>query len=319
MDNTQQVTVTHHTRTAPVPEKSVRALLLERPLVIRLNGSAEYSIMRTPGHDRELAIGFLFTEGLIRGIADVGRLNECPDSADVMEVTTLTAGGGPAKRTTTVNSSCGLCGRTDIDALLAAVAPVTASTTMPVSVLYEIPDRIRKTQLLFHATGASHAAGLFGARGEILVAREDVGRHNALDKVIGNRLLAGQSAEGCGAFLSGRASLEMIVKAARARLPIVAAVSAPTAAAVEAAERLCITLCGFVRGAEVTVYTHEGRIRPARGAAGKGTEEGPGPMNPMRTAADAGTAGGSGDVVRTVPDPDREKNGGIPCARCASS
>jgi FdhD protein len=144
----------------------------------------------------------------------------------------------------------------DVSTLMAELSPVRSGVTVPLRVLYEIPGLVRARQKLFQATGGTHAAALFGPEGRILAMSEDLGRHNAFDKAIGRALLEGIPFGGRGAFLTGRVTLEMIVKAVRAGIPVVAAVSAASAAAVEAAERLC----GFVRGEEVTVYTHPERI-----------------------------------------------------------
>jgi FdhD protein len=270
MRATVQRTVVHFERGQAGVAQAERHLLREAPLVMRVNRQADYTVMRTPGHDRELTLGFLFTEGLIGGLADVHLLAECPDSADVIDVTLAAPAAPTVARATAVNSSCGLCGRTDLDALIASLKPVASALRVDLNVLYEVPDRVGKAQETFRATGASHAAALFGPRGELVVVREDVGRHNALDKVIGQSLMAARPLGEYSVFLSGRASLEMMVKAARAGIPLVAAVSAPTDAAVEAAQRLGITLCGFVRGDEVTVYAHEERISvPNRFTSGR--------------------------------------------------
>ena len=260
MTRSRQFEVTHYRRTSPVPEKETRAVVLESALVISVNGEADYAIMRTPGNDRELAVGFLFSEGMIGGVGEVTMLMECPDAPNSIFVKTSRPDAAVVKRNLVISSSCGLCGRADIEALVAGLPAADGQIRMEAALLYAVPASVRGAQALFAETGGTHAAALFDPQGRLLVVREDVGRHNALDKVIGNALLTGVAMNGLGVFLSGRASLEMIVKAARARIPIVAAVSAPTEAAVDVAGRLGITLCGFVRGDEVTVYTHEYRL-----------------------------------------------------------
>jgi len=247
-------------RGSPESGREFRSLIQESPLIITLNWAEEYAIIRTPGHDEELTVGFLFTEGLIQGLDDLTFIRKCSGERGGMDVSTLATGAPPVRRTTAVSTSCGLCGRVDLDALIAGLEPVTERFRLPVEHLHAFPQAVREAQALFQATGASHAAALFDAQGRILVVREDVGRHNALDKVIGERLLAREPMSRLGAFLSGRASLELIIKAARAGIPLVAAVSAPTDMAVRAAERLNITLCGFVRGQDLTVYAHPERI-----------------------------------------------------------
>nr|WP_320130951.1 formate dehydrogenase accessory sulfurtransferase FdhD [uncultured Holophaga sp.] len=241
-------------------ESSHRSLVQEAPLIISVNWVQEYSIMRTPGHDEELTAGFLFTEGIIQAMEEVTLMRKCKGEKGGMDVSTLDTGRPAVKRSTTVSSSCGLCGRVELDALIEGLQPVTEAFPFPAERLHGLPDRVREAQALFHTTGASHAVALFNGAGEVVVLREDVGRHNAFDKVIGERLLGGHPLSGHGAFLSGRASLEMLIKAARAGFPLVASVSAPTDLAVQAAERLNITLCGFVRGREITIYTHPERI-----------------------------------------------------------
>ena len=259
MIRTRQFDVTHYNAAGSAPDKSLRTVVVESALVISVDGKADYAIMRTPGHDRELTVGFLLSEGIIGEIGDVTMLMECPDAPNAMTVRTALA-ESTVKRNLVVNSSCGLCGRVDMDSLLAGLSAVEGALRLNVSVLYAVPQAVRKAQALFSETGGTHAAALFDGNGRLVVVREDVGRHNALDKVIGHALLTGVSMTGLGVFLSGRASLEMIVKAAHARIPWVAAVSAPTEAAVDAARRLGITLCGFVRGDEVTIYSREDRI-----------------------------------------------------------
>lgn len=237
----------------------VRAVVVERPLVVSVDG-AEYAIMRTPGDDRELAVGFLYSEGLIPGLDAVVLLSECSETPDSIVVRTAAGASASAQRNLVVNSSCGLCGRLDIAALVKSLRPVGTGQRVDSAVLRRVGEKVRGQQSLFAATGGTHAASLFGLAGELVVVREDVGRHNALDKVLGHALLRGLDAGKLCVYLSGRVSLEMVVKAGRAGLSVIAAVSAPTDAAIDAAERLGIALCGFVRGGEFTVYTHGERI-----------------------------------------------------------
>jgi len=269
--NTTQVRVTCHACGKTGGHADTRRVVREAPLVIHVNRETHYTLMRTPGEDRDLAVGFLFTEGVIDALGQIHVLRECPDNPNLIEVAVV----GPAvaegtERNMVVSSSCGLCGHTDIEGLVAGLPAATGVWELPVEVLFELPGSMRTAQSLFEVTGATHAAAIFNAQGVLDIVREDIGRHCAFDKAIGHALLAGVNLRDRAAFLSGRVSLEMIVKAARAGLPVVAAVSAPTAAAVEAAQRLGITLCGFVRGRDATVYTHSWRIRsvhPETGAA----------------------------------------------------
>jgi FdhD protein len=237
-----------------------RNLLLESSLIISLNWVQEFSIMRTPGQDEELTVGFLFTEGVIQAFDEIVLMRKCAGEKGGMDVRTVETGRPRVKRATAVSSSCGLCGRVDLDGLLQGIPLVPDGFAIPALCIHDLPGRVRGHQDLFEATGASHAVALFDSTGAVLAIREDVGRHNALDKIIGSRILNGETLSDCGIFLSGRASLEMIIKAARAKVPLVAAVSAPTDLAVKVSERLNITLCGFVRGQEFTVYTHPERI-----------------------------------------------------------
>jgi FdhD protein len=260
MDNTGSFEAIHYDQAKPGQRAVTRTVVHEFPLVINVNSSADYILMRTPGNDRELVVGFLLTEGLINSVDDIQMLGECADVPHRVAVR-VTTPQAEALRNLTVNSSCGLCGRTDVEALIRDLKRVTGDISVTPDVLYAVPDRVREAQILFRATGGTHAAALFDAAGRIQVVREDIGRHNALDKVIGHALLNGIQTARVGVFLSGRTSLEMILKAARAQMPLVAAVSAPTAMAIEAARRAGITMCGFVRGAEITVYTHEQRVR----------------------------------------------------------
>jgi FdhD protein len=234
------------------------AVIDEVPLRIEVDGNV-YTVMRTPGADRELVVGFLFTEGLIDGTGDITLLNQCVDSPDVIYVRTLSA-KAKVHRTFVITSSCGLCGREDIEALLKDVGRVESDLRVSAQCLQQVSPAVRGLQPLFQLTGSAHAAALFDRAGRIHCVREDVGRHNALDKVIGHTLLHGRSFGEAGVFLSGRTSLELIIKAGRARIPIVAAVGAPTRAAIAAAEAVGVTLCGFVRDAEVNVYTHGWRV-----------------------------------------------------------
>lgn len=233
-------------------------------MIISVDWTEEYSIMRTPGHDEELTIGFLFTEGIIDSVDEIQFMRKCAGDRGGMDVCTTGRSRPPVRRTLVVNSSCGLCGRVELDALLRGLQPVAPGFKLPPDCLHDLPERMRAGQSLFESTGASHAVALFNPEGDVLAVREDVGRHNALDKVIGRGLMDRDILAQRGLFLSGRASLEMIIKAARARIPLVASVSAPTDLAVEAAERLDITLCGFVRGQDFTAYTHQERLRPNR-------------------------------------------------------
>lgn len=239
-------------------------LILEEPLVIRIKGDADYTIMRTPGNDRELAAGFLLSEGMIETVDDIEMLMECPDAPNLIEVK-ISEGkiASTGHRNMIINTSCGLCGKEDISLLIKELKPLSEGIVLDENVIYDVPGKVLQNQDLFHATGATHAAALFDVTGRIGVVREDIGRHNALDKVIGNALLNRIHPREHGVFLSGRISLEMILKAYRVGISILAAVSAPTGTAVEVAKQTGITLCGFLRGSKMSIYSHEERIREA--------------------------------------------------------
>jgi FdhD protein len=235
-------------------------LIVEEPMTIQLDGVVVSTTMRTPGHDFELAAGFCFTEGLLAGVPVTG-VRYCGNGAAAAsafnEVTVETGGRAPAPtpRMGTVSSSCGWCGRDQIEALVERLTPLPESTPISPDVLAGVPDRVLRGQGLFSSTGAVHAAAAFAPDGDVILTREDVGRHNAVDKVIGALLLSGElPASGKGLFVSGRASVEMVQKAWSAGFGSLVAVSAPTALAVHAARRAGLTLVGFVRGDSFNQY-----------------------------------------------------------------
>ncbi len=266
-----EVAVSRYRPAGPMESCSQASVISEFPLTIRVNDDS-FTVMRTPGDDRELVTGFLFTEGLIESLDDINTLSQCEDSPHVITVKTKRQSGSTA-RNMVITSSCGLCGHENIQALLESLKRLDCPMKMPLDVLFRIPDRVREAQVLFSRTGGAHAAALFDTEGNLKAVREDVGRHNALDKLLGYALLAGVAPGESGIFLSGRVSLELIIKVVRARVPLVAAVSAPTAAAVQAADRLGITLCGFVRGNEVSVYTNGWRIVSTPGGSAIGVKK----------------------------------------------
>ena len=243
--------------------RSPDELIVEEPMTVKLDGTTVTTTMRTPGHDDELAVGFCHTEGLLAG-APVKGVRSCADgsavatSFNVVTVETAGAAPTPTPRLGTTSSSCGWCGSDQLDDLCERIDPLPASPPIALDVVGSIPDRVLDDQGLFARTGAVHAAAAFAPDGEILLVREDVGRHNAVDKVVGALVLADQlPASGLGLFVSGRASVEMVQKAWAAGFGTLVAVSAPTALAVAAARRAGITLVGFVRGDRFNVYAPE--------------------------------------------------------------
>ena len=260
MDYTTQCSVTVYDRSGNAAATSERSVIVESALVISVNNSSDYTIMRTPGNDRELTAGFLLTEGIVESADEILMLRECLQSPNSIAAETSNPDAAPINRNLVVNSSCGLCGRADMDLLLDRLGRVTEGIKVPYSTIYDIPKRVFPAQSLFKATGATHAAALFDAGGEIFVLREDIGRHNAMDKVIGAALLRGRPTASMGVFLSGRVSLELVVKAARSGIPLMVSVSAPTDAAVTMADKLGITLTGFARDSGFTIYCHPERV-----------------------------------------------------------
>jgi len=241
-------------------------LIVEEPMSIQLDGTLVATTMRTPGHDYELAVGFCATEGLLGGAAVQG-VRYCADGSGgdtAFNVVTVETGGrapAPTPRLGTTTSSCGLCGSESIDLLAARLAPLPEAPPIPLEVLAAVPGRVADDQVLFGRTGGVHAAAAFDECGEVLVVREDVGRHNAVDKVVGRLLLDGRlPASGHGLFVSGRASFELVQKAWAAGFSTLVAVSAPTALAVHTARRGGLVLVGFVRDGRLNVYAPE-RVR----------------------------------------------------------
>ena len=244
-------------------------LIVEEPMSIELDGTRVSTTMRTPGHDYELAAGFCLTEGLLAG-AEVRGVRYCAnasalDSAyNVVTVDTEGHAPVPVARMVVVSSSCGWCGSEHLDDLCAHMRPLPPSPLPAIDVLHGVPAAVRTQQDLFDSTGAVHAAAAFDLDGVVRVTREDVGRHNAVDKVIGSMMLAGTvpiPATDLGLFVSGRASIEMVQKAWAAGFSTLLSVSAPTALAVHAARRAGLTLAGFVRETELNIYAPE-RVPP---------------------------------------------------------
>ena len=251
-------------------------LVAEEPLEIRVNGGPLTVTMRTPGHDAELAAGFLFTEGLIQKREQIASLTEStPEKQEAsgnlvqVELAGAEFERERMQRNFFVASSCGICGKASIDAVrVRGIPPPNPNFRFDPDVLCTLPDKLRAAQTIFGRTGGLHAAGLFAAGGELIVAREDVGRHNAVDKIVGWALLEGRLplAE-CALMVSGRGGFEIIQKALVAGLPLVASVSAPSGLAVRLARELGLTLVGFLRGRRFLIYSGEQRLAPTRAPA----------------------------------------------------
>ena len=230
---------------------------VEEPLEIRVNGVPVAVTMRTPGHDEELALGFAHSEGISPRRAAIP-----PDlAANTVDVDAPGFDPDVLKRSFYPTSSCGVCGKGALEAVRVEAPPVASDLVVPLALVTSLPDRLRVSQETFEATGGLHATGLFDEHGALVCAREDVGRHNAMDKVIGWALT-----EGLVPLLrfilcvSGRLSFELVQKAAVAGCPVLVAVGAPSSLAVELAEAQGITLCGFVRDGRATVYSAAGRV-----------------------------------------------------------
>ncbi|HSI33640.1 MAG: formate dehydrogenase accessory sulfurtransferase FdhD [Phycisphaerae bacterium] len=242
-------------------------LATEEPLEIRVRGRGISVTMRTPGHDDELAAGFLAGEGLVRRPADVLRVtpcarNEAGNVVDVLLAPDVAVDLAALTRHVFASSSCGLCGRATVDAIRTRLPPVTADWTIPASTIAALPAVMRDLQATFDRTGGLHAAALFDTAGQLVVLREDVGRHNAVDKVIGHRLLAGAwPLDRHVLLVSGRTSFEIVQKALAAGIPLVAGVSAPTSLAADFARESGQTLIGFLREGRMNVYSHPRRLR----------------------------------------------------------
>jgi FdhD protein len=250
-------------------------LAAEEPLGIRVDGAALTMTMRTPGDDVELAAGFLVSEAVIRSPGDITGIKLCDGTtcghadhdglgniADVTLAAGITVAPG-ARRNFVTTSACGVCGKASIQDI--CVLPHAALAEDPArfapEMLATLPQRLRDAQRVFSSTGGLHAAGLFTAAGDLIAVREDVGRHNAVDKVVGWALLGGRlPLAGCVLLVSGRASFELVQKAVLAGIPLLAAVSAPSSLAVELAEEAGLTLVGFLRGPSMNVYTGSRRL-----------------------------------------------------------
>lgn len=251
---------------------------VEEPLELRVHGEPVATTMRTPGHDRELALGFLFAEGIIGSAADVGAVTPCAEN--VVDVTS--AAGvwldlervSASRRGTLTTSACGVCGRRNVEELLSLGGRVEDGRVFGEALVHRAPLELGRIQRAFEKTGGLHGAAVLDEKGALLFGFEDVGRHNAVDKVVGALLLADKlsakllrgargAARTDAALLavSGRASFEIVQKAAMAGIPIIAAVSAPSSLAVELAEAANISLFGFVRDGGFNLYTHADRLR----------------------------------------------------------
>ncbi|MBX3272209.1 MAG: formate dehydrogenase accessory sulfurtransferase FdhD [Sandaracinaceae bacterium] len=247
------------------------AVAVEEPLEIRVGGEPLVITMRTPGEDRFLAVGLLFAEGVLESLADVGTVAHCGRAGDegFENVIDLTAGPGVAldasrlegtRRGTLTTASCGVCGRRSIDDLLARIGPLDHARKVPRAIARAAPEILARSQDAFPRTGGVHAAAALTADGALLAAAEDVGRHNAVDKVVGKLLYAGTLTDAALLVVSGRVSFEIVQKAAAARVGVVVAVSAPTSLAIDLARRASMALVAFARDGRMNVYAGAERL-----------------------------------------------------------
>jgi FdhD protein len=236
-------------------------VVVEKPLTIMIDKVGSFTIMTTPSDVEALAVGFAYSEGLIDSIDDVVEILTKPELPNIIGIQVHNPIQLQVRRNMIIASSCGMCGTRNIDKMLSEMPACKNTLIIDSDLLAEVTDSLKSMQKIFQVTGGTHAAGVFDSSGKIITFAEDIGRHNALDKAIGKCLLNKLPFKGCAVVLSGRVSLEMVTKTARAGIELIAAVSAPSSLAVEAAERWNITLCGFVRSNKMNVYTHTRRIK----------------------------------------------------------
>lgn len=267
-------------------------VVLEDVLTLDIEGIGTYALMWTPTEDNRqavgftiedgilsdegvpealaLAAGFAFTEGIVDRLSDIVSMSICPERPDVVRIILAHPEEISVRRRNVVmNSSCGICGgRDQLEETMACAPRVPDSLRMSVADFMSIRDAMQDHQGIFGRTGGAHGAAVFDRERKVVAVAEDLGRHNALDKVIGYRFLSGLGFEGCGAYISSRVSYEMVAKSVRAGFEVLAAISAPSSMAIDLADRFGITLCGFVRGPGAKVYTHVHRLMDAKSTAG---------------------------------------------------
>jgi formate dehydrogenase family accessory protein FdhD len=241
-------------------------VVVEEPLEIRVNNCSAGVTMRTPGHDFDLAAGFLWTESYISGLDEIGTIAYCPDEEhpelrNVVNVTLVdTRRQFESPRRAWSSSSCGLCGKSTLDAIRRTIRPCESPLTISRDVLLQLPEKMLLSQPNFSRTGGIHAAALFDPLGKLILIREDLGRHNAVDKVLGAALRERANPGGLVLVVSGRLGFEIAQKAAVAGIPVVASVSAPSSLAIELATDFGVTAAGFVRGNSMNIYSHPERV-----------------------------------------------------------
>ena len=246
------------------------AVAAEEPMEIRVEGRSVAVVMRSPGHDEELAAGFLLSEGIIKRSEDIFDVIQCQtEGGNAVDVTLTDPGKFKPENLTRhvyTTSSCGICGRATIESVMMTFPALKARWTLTPKIVTSLSAKLQKAQTTFTTTGGLHASGLFDRGGNLLLAREDVGRHNALDKVLGHALLNGISGlrlplTETVLLVSGRISYELVQKGLAGGIPVIAGISAPTTLAVDCAKKSNMTLIGFLRNDRMNVYTHPNRIK----------------------------------------------------------
>jgi len=251
------------------PEQVDDDVVIEEPLEIRVNGDSLSVTMRTPGDDFDLAIGLLWTEGIIRGREEIGTIGYCPDEEqpelkNIVNVVLVDVNQKiESSRRFWSNSSCGLCGKATLDAIHQVCRPIASSIGVSSDLLFSLPLRLRQAQANFERTGGIHAVALFDQQGSLLVLREDIGRHNAVDKVLGAALVGRLSLSDTIMMVSGRLGFEIAQKALVAGVPVVASISAASSLAIELATEFGMTTIGFLRGRSMNIYSNPERIKPS--------------------------------------------------------
>lgn len=235
-------------------------VITERPVTIMIDRVGSFTVMCTPSDLEALAIGFIFSEGMISRMDEVVETYTKPELPDVIGIEIQDPTKIGIGRNLIIASSCGMCGVRNIDKMIQTIQPCDQTFKVTNRLLVETMQKLRRLQNIFDLTGGSHGAAIFDRSADIISFAEDIGRHNALDKAIGKCLLSGQGPQGYGVALSGRVSLEIVTKSAKAGIELIAAVSAVSSYAVSASEKWNITLCGFVRPDKINVYTGLERI-----------------------------------------------------------
>jgi FdhD protein len=235
-------------------------VVVEQAVTIMVDKVGSFTIMCTPLDIEALAVGFVYSEGMIDSIDDVVSVSTKEGLPNVVGIQVEDPSRVAINRNLIIASSCGMCGTRNIEKILSNMPPCDTTFNISNKRIIEVVESLKSMQQLFQITGGSHAAGIFDTRGKIVVFAEDLGRHSALDKAIGKCLLEGHSTKGFGTVLTGRVSLEMVTKAAKAGIELIAAVSAPTSFAIEVAQKMNITVCGFVRPGRTNIYSHPERV-----------------------------------------------------------